>query len=144
MARDVPLGFLARLATRTTTTCLCWRIVREDNVTLGFTDHDAPVTFGSLIYEASTSFVGSAIESQLGLAVSNLEAMGALDSAAVTEADLEDGRYDNATLTIFLVDWADDPETNNIVLIEGLLGQVNIGDLGFQAELRSRAQNFQQ
>ncbi len=142
MVRTVPAAFQTALNTRTTTTCLCWLVERQDGVTLGFTDHDTPLTFGGVTYEASTSFVGSAIESQLGLAVSNLEAMGAISSDSVTEADLEAGRYDEANLTISLVNWL--IPTQNVVLIKGPLGQVQIGDLAYQAEIRSLSQHFQQ
>ena len=31
---------------------LCWRVERADGEVFGFTDHDAPITFGGLTYEA--------------------------------------------------------------------------------------------
>jgi len=40
----------AHLNSGTTTLCWCWKIVRNDGTTLGFTDHDAPVTFDGVTY----------------------------------------------------------------------------------------------
>lgn len=140
--RNIPPAFQTSLDTRVTTTCLCWRIERQDGVVLGFTDHDADVPFGGLTYLASTSFVASAIEDQLGLAVSNLDIAGAVSSDVVTNEDLEAGRYDGADLTIYLVNWL--IPAQRAVIHNGPLGQVMLGDLGFQAEMRSLAQNYQQ
>jgi hypothetical protein len=61
-----------------------------------------------------------AIEDQLRLAVSNLDVVGALSSAAITEADLHAGRYDDAAVTIWLVNWADVSE--RVILRSGFLG----------------------
>lgn len=122
--------------------CFCWRIDRQDGVIMGFTDHDVDLTFDSVTYQRTTSFSASAMENQLGLAVSNLDVMGALSSDSITEDDLESGRYDGALLTIYLVNWQE--VTQRVVIMKGPLGQVTIGDLAYQAELRSLGQHFQQ
>lgn len=109
---------------------------------MGFTDHDVDITFDGLTYLASTSFVASAIEDQLGLAVSNLDLAGALSADVITNDDLEAGRYDGADLTIYLVNWL--VIAQRVVIHNGPLGQVVLGDLAFQAEMRSLAQNYQQ
>lgn len=142
MSRVIPPAFQASLDTRVTTTCLCWKIVRQDGLVLGFTDHDADLIFDGVTYLASTSFVASAIEDQLGLAVSNLDIAGAISADVITNDDLEAGRYDAADLTVYLVNWL--IPVQRTVLHNGPMGQVMLGDLGFQAEMRSLAQYFQQ
>lgn len=142
MSRAIPSAFQTHLNTRVTTTCLCWLIVREDDVVMGFTDHDAPLTFGGVTYLASTSFTASAVEDQLGLAVSNLDIAGAISSDVITNDDLEAGRYDNAAWTIYLVNHTD--VTQRAVINSGTFGQGQYGDLAFQVELRSLAQHFAQ
>lgn len=149
MTRPIPPALLAALTSRTTTLCLCWQAVRTDGTIYGFTDHDVNVIFdagdgnGTVLYMASSSFVGSDIQDQLGLAVSNMDLMGALQSDAVTDADLEDGRWDEAVITIFAVDYTN-PANANTVMVSGTVGQVTAGDLAFQAELRSLGQHFAQ
>lgn len=130
------------LNTRTTTMCLCWKVVRNDGVIFGFTDHDRPLTFGGVTYLASTSFTSTAIQDQLGLAVSNLEVLGALSSDAITELDLLSTKYDGAAVTVYLVNWQD--VTQTAIMTKGTIGQVTIGDLAFQSELRSLGQHFAQ
>ena len=51
--------YVAHLATGNTTRALCWRVERADGEVFGFTDHDAPITFGGLTYEARSAFEGS-------------------------------------------------------------------------------------
>lgn len=143
--RNIPAGLLALLRSRSTTLCMCLVATRQDGAIYGFTDHDRDLTVSGTLCLASTSFTGSAIEDQLGLAVSNLDLKGpflALSSIGITDNDLEDGRWDGADLRLLVVNWAD--PTQFAVLMRGTIGQVNSGDLAFQAELRSVAQAFAQ
>ncbi len=143
MSRSIPSALQNALNSRSTTLCLCWKAVRKDGTVFGFTDHDVDVTFGGVTFEAATSFTGSAIEDQLGLAVSNVDLMAALSSDGITDADLEDGRWDEANITIYAVDWTD-PVNGHAIMVKGTTGQVSSGDLAFQAELRSLGQHFAQ
>lgn len=74
---------------------------------MGFTDHDRDLAFESIAYRAATGFSATAIADQVGLAVSNLDVEDAPSSAAIAEADLHAGRYDDAVVTIFLANRAD-------------------------------------
>ena len=141
--KPIPPALQSMLDDGVTTVCFCWRIDRKDGVTMGFTDHDVDLSFDGVDYEKTTSFTASAMESQLGLAVSNMDVLGALASDSITEDDLECGRYDGAALTIYLVNWQD-AEDQHAVIMAGPLGQVTIGDLAYQAEVRSLAQHYAQ
>ncbi len=124
----------AHLATGTTTLCRCWAVARRDGVTLGFTDHDTDLTFDSVLFRADSGLTGRALQQTTGLAVDNGEAMGALRSDAVTEADLVAGRYDAARVRAWLVNWAD--VTQRHLLFRGTIGEVQTGGGAFRAELR--------
>ena len=140
--KTLDAGLAAHLAGGVTTLCRCWRVERKDGVVMGFTDHDRDLAFDDQIYRAATGFTATAIEDQLGLAVSNLDVEGALSSAAITEADLHAGRYDDAAVTIWLVNWAD--VSGRVILRSGFLGQVSRGALAFTAELRGLAAKLDQ
>jgi len=142
MARNIPAPMQAALNSRVTTFCFCWRLQRQDGTIMGFTEHDVDLTFGGVTYQASTSFTPTAIQDQIGLAVSNLEVAGALISTSITEDDLLGTRYDGAAYEVWLVNWKD--VTQRAIVSSGTLGKVTFGDLGFQAELRSLAQNMAQ
>lgn len=140
--RSIPAALQTHLSGRVMTTCLCWKVSRPDAVVYGFTDHDKDVTVAGQLYEASTSFSATAMQEQLGLAVSNLEVLGLLNSSRITELDLLSGRYDGAVVTILLANWVD--PTQFVILMQGTLGKVSIGDISFQAEIRSPSQAFSQ
>ena len=76
----------AHLAGEVTTLATCWRIARRDGMQHYFTDHDRDITVDGHQYSARTGIVPSAVTSQAGLAVDNLELEGLLDSETITRA----------------------------------------------------------
>ncbi len=127
-----------RIGAEVTTLALCWRIVRRDGVALGFTTHDRPLLIDGLDYASAPGIAPSAVVVDDGLEVDTLEVAGALSSDAITAADLIAGRYDGASLMLFLVDWQA-PAAGIQPLARGTLGSVEHGtgpDAGFSATLR--------
>jgi uncharacterized phage protein (TIGR02218 family) len=135
--RSVPEGLAAHLSTGATTLCRCWRLTRRDGVVQGFTDHDEDIVFDGTTFRAGTGFEGTEIEARLGFAVTGTELHGALSSEALSEDDLTAGRYDDAKIELFLVDWSN-PE-NRLLLRTGNLGEVRREDSAFSAEVRGIA-----
>jgi len=127
----------AHLDTGTTTLCWCWKLRRSDGVILGFTDHDQPLSFDSLRYEAASGFTASEVQSNLDLSVDNLTVAGALSSASLNEADLAVGLFDAAAIEIWRVNWA--APDQRVLMRKGALGEVKRGKTGFTAEIRGLA-----
>ena len=96
----------AHLDSGTTTLAWCWRIERADGVVFGFTDHDRPLAFGGVTYEPESGFAASEIRSGTDLAVDAQEAEGVLTSDTITETDILDGRWDNAAVEVWRVNWS--------------------------------------
>ena len=94
-----------RLRQPLTRLALCWRVVRRDGVALGFTSHDGPLVLDGLRYVHAPGITPSAVVMSDGLDVDTMEMAGALSSAAITGADLLAGRYDGASVEVFMVDW---------------------------------------
>ncbi|HXC56110.1 MAG TPA: DUF2163 domain-containing protein [Rhizomicrobium sp.] len=140
--KTFPDGLQAHLDSGTTTLCWCWRILRRDGVLQGFTDHDAPLSFDGLAYEAVSGFTASEVQSSTGLAVDNLTVLGALSSATLNEADLAAGLYDDAAIEIWRVNWA--AAAQRVLLRKGSLGEVRRGATGFSAEVRGLAHRLNQ
>ena len=134
--------FAAHLASGATTLCWCWRIERRDGTILGFTDHDNPVAFDGTTYEAASGFTASDITDGLGLSVDNLEVTGALSSGTLTDDDLGAGRYDDARIAIYRVNWAD--PSQRVLMRSGSIGEVRRTGASFTAELRGLAHYLQQ
>jgi uncharacterized phage protein (TIGR02218 family) len=132
--RSLPPALTAHLASGVTTTCRCWRLTRRDGIVQGFTDHDEDLRFDTTTFHAGTGFEGSDLESRFGLAVTGTEIHGALADASMNEADLAAGRYDDAKVELFLVNWADVEQ--RLLLRVGNLGEVRREGAAFAAEVR--------
>lgn len=125
-----------------TTLCNAWRLTRKDGVVFGFTDHDNMLEFDAMLFTPESGFLPSAARSELGLNVDDGEVAGAFSSDAITEEDLADGRYDNALVEVFLVNWQDPDSFLKLRTQE--IGEVSFGDHVFRAELRSLAHRLDQ
>ncbi|RLJ60013.1 putative phage protein (TIGR02218 family) [Litoreibacter meonggei] len=122
------------LAGGLTTVCRCWAVTRRDERVFGFTDHDEGLSFEGVDFKADTGLTASALQQVTGLAVDNTEAVGALSDDAVTEADINAGRFDGAEVTAWLVNWRDVEARE--VQFKGSIGELKRADGAFHAELR--------
>ncbi|NOX74843.1 MAG: DUF2163 domain-containing protein [Alphaproteobacteria bacterium] len=135
--KSFPQSLQSHLDSGTTTLSWCWRLTRNDGAVFGFTDHDRPLTFDGTTFEPESGFTASEIRSGSDLSVDAQEAEGVLTSATLTETDILDGRWDNASVEIWRVNWSD--TTSRALLRRGAIGQVRRGRLHFVAEMRSLA-----
>ncbi|MQQ09112.1 DUF2163 domain-containing protein [Epibacterium sp. SM1979] len=125
------------LETGSTTLCRCFRITRADETVMGFTDHDADISFDGVTYSAEAALSASEAASTLGFAPDEMEAHGALSHQAITEADLIAGRFDGAAVEVWDVDWRN--TATRALLGRYTVGEVERGGVAFRAELRSLA-----
>ena len=127
----------AHLDDGTTTLSWCWRISRADGLALGFTDHDRALAFDGTNFESESGFAASEIRAGSDLAVDAQDATGVLTSDRITETDILDGRWDNAAVELWRVNWADTGQ--RVLLRRGAVGQIRRGRMAFVAEVRSLA-----
>lgn len=139
---DLHPDLKSHLLTGTTTLCNCWKLTPKGKAAIGFTDHDVALTFAGVEYEAAAGFTASAIEAQSGLAVDNLDVIGALESDKLNDADLSAGVFDDAEVEIWRVNWRQ-PEAR-VLLRKGNIGEVSRGATGFRAEVRGLAHRLNQ
>ena len=118
-----------------TTIAFCWRLERRDGVALGFTSHDRDLVRAGLRYRAAPGMLPSAIALSDGFEPHGLDIAGALTSDAITAEDLAAGRWDGASLFVFLADW-EDGSAEPVPLARGELGDVSLRSNAFEAELR--------
>ena len=121
----------------------CWKITLRDGTVLGFTSHDQDLELGGVVYEASSGFVPSAVETQGNMAVDNLEVQGFLDSERIRAADIEAGRFDLAQIEVMVCNWRNlkDPV---LILRRGTLGQIRHGEQSYTAEMLGLLAAYQQ
>lgn len=134
MSKTIPAPLQAHLDTGATTMCYCWRVTRTDGEVQGFTEHDEDLTFDSTTFSASSGFTASQIQQSLGLAVDNVNVSGALSSNTLNEDDLAAGKYDDAFVELFWVNWKD--VSQYILRQSGYTGETQRNGVAFSAELR--------
>lgn len=122
--------------------CYCWRIERTDGTVVGFTEHDEDLTFDSVTYLAADGIQATTIVQSLGLAVDNLNLEGAISSSSLNEDDLDNGLYDDAEVTLYLVDWSD--VSTRMTIARGSVGEVKRFETAFSTEFRSLAHRLNQ
>lgn len=116
-----------------TTASYGWRLERGDGIAIGFTSHDRDILLDGLVYRASPGIAPTSIVQGLGLEANSLEVSGALTSDALSAADIEAGKWDGASLDIFLFDWTD-PDAQPLPLASGILGAINWSGSAFEVE----------
>lgn len=136
--KTIPSGLAAHLPQGNgdclTTLAYCLKLVRADGITLGFTTHDRNLVLDGVTYNAADAFTLSEIAGARDLAASNGEVLGALSSAAISEADIKAGRYDNAAITLYLCNWAD-VASGSAILRHGHVGAINHDGQHYKFEL---------
>ncbi|HMT45525.1 MAG TPA: DUF2163 domain-containing protein [Novosphingobium sp.] len=130
-------GLQAHLDSGTTTLCWCWKLVRQDGVVLGFTDHDLGLSFAGVDFEPESGFTASEIRAGSELSVDAQDASGGLSSDRITETDIIDGLYDAAEVEVWRVNWQ--AVSQRVLLRRGVIGQIRRGVAAFSAEMRSLA-----
>lgn len=117
-----------------TTIARAWMVRRADGMVLGFTDHDAALTFNGVRFRPDHGMSARALVQATGLSVDNSEAEGALSDDAITERDVLAGRWDGAQVKMWEVDWTD--LSARRLVFAGSLGEIARSQGAFRAELR--------
>lgn len=141
--KTVPPALAAHMDGEVTTLAQCWKLTRRDGVVLGFTDHDRDLVVDGQDYLATTGVTPSAVSASAALKVDELDIEGMLDSEAIRQEDILDGKYDFAELELFLVNY-EAPGDGVLVLRTGWLGEVTLKGEQFVAEVRGLTQALQQ
>ena len=141
--QTLPTALANHLAQEVTTLATCWKITCMDGTIFHFTDHDVDVVVDAEIYTAKSGITPTAISSQMGLSVDNLELDGIISADGLLEQDILSGRFDHAAVSIFMVNYAA-PSDGVLPLKTGRLGEVTLqGDM-FVAEIRGLTAELQQ
>lgn len=122
------------LATGLTTLCHAWAVTRADGTVFGFTDHDLDLTFDGITFRADSGLAARALQHSTGLSVDNTEALGMLTDTAISDADIEAGRFDGADVRCWRVNWTDPAQ--RLLMFRGTIGELRRTGSAFTAELR--------
>lgn len=121
--KPLPIALRNHYRGGTTTLATLWRIERLDGQTFAFTDHDERIEHDGFVFEPSSVYDPSAIQTRAELNVDNLQVQGLLDSAGITAADIEAGLWDGAAFRIVEVNYRDVAMGENVLRV-GEFGNV--------------------
>jgi hypothetical protein len=137
MPKNLTPAMRAHLDLETTRLAAIWRITRKDGQQFFFTDHDRDIVF--------SRFERTAIRSDAGFAVDNLDLVGVFAEGGIVEDEVRAGLVDGAEIRVSFVNWADPDGHGEIRLRRGTLGETRLTPQGyFHAELRGLAQPLAQ
>jgi uncharacterized phage protein (TIGR02218 family) len=130
--------FLNHYRSSSTTITRCFRAIRSDAQTFGWTEYHDAITIAGVVYSPTTGLSTSDTQTTDSLAVPTVDITAFLD--VTTEAQILAGIWDSALVTIFEVNYATPPTTFDItnmnILRHGRIGRITIQDNTFQAEIR--------
>jgi len=122
------------------------KITRTDGVVLGYTDHDILLSYDNVSYVPSPSLQKISMHLRNNAEVSNQEFLSTWD-INVTEADLKNGLYDDASIDVFRADYTYIDVSNRIqeiiIIFRGSLGLIQWTDEGYRADVHSIMRQLQ-
>lgn len=121
----------------------CWRISRRDGRILRFAAHNAPLTIAGFTYEAVGGIAPTNSRREGELKDANQDFLGLLTSDAITNDDLRAGRYRNAMVEEFCVNWAS-PDAGRYYLHRFWIGEVKWTGTIWEAQTNGHARWLKQ
>lgn len=144
MSRTIGSSLATHLATDTHTLCAMLRIDLKDGTQLAFTDHDRPLTFntgdGALTYVPDTGILPSDLALSAGFDADDMEVSGPIGDV-VTRTAVLGGRYDDAAVYYFFVNWSDLTQ-GAVKLIKGYVALATVEGGRFKFTVHSEIAKF--
>ncbi len=100
----------AKVDSGVTTLAYAWRLTRTDGLVVAVTQHDCDLVFAGTTFLASRPLIGSECEHEFNLTPDRTALSGAFASEAIHETDLALGRWNDARVEAFQVDWENPAE----------------------------------
>ena len=130
---DLPAALQAKLDSGATTLAWCWVITRRDGAVFGFTDHDRALTVAGVPCEPESGLSAGETRAEAGFSPARSAVFGALNSARISDADLDNGLWDGGRVEVYRVDWSE--PALSFKAFTGEIGAVKRGETGFEAEV---------
>jgi uncharacterized phage protein (TIGR02218 family) len=122
------------LAEELLTIATCWKLTLLNGKIMGFTDYDEDLNIDNVVYKSSSGFTASSIVLNSNLRTDNLEIEGVLNSDDIKEEDVLSGKYDFASIEIFLVNYKD-LNQGSMNLHSGTFGKITLNSGRFIVEI---------
>ncbi len=120
--------------------CTCCRVALCDGTILAYTDYDKDLIVDGLTYRANKHFNYSNIARSGLLQTDGMQIESSLSNEEIKEIDITTGKYDNAQIEIFYVDY-NSYEKNTLLF--GTIGKIKILNNRFVCEVNNLLQKTQ-
>lgn len=134
MSKSASVAMQGHIAGPFTTLCTCWKITRTDGQIFTFTDHDQDLVVDGLTFKAAFSYTRTAFRTTNDATSDDVDVVGTIDASNVTKDDLLAGKFNHASVDIFVVNWAD-LTMDRIKLRRAHLGTVTRGKDKFKVQV---------
>lgn len=147
---DVPVTQVVALALVDQVSCntkwaQTWTITRTDGQVFAFTSLDRPLTFRGVVHTPCNSLSATATEQSTTIgATGNMELLGIISDAGISEQELYNGLFDFARFEIWMVPWLDAGGEIPFRLMAGTTGTMGHGVEGFSFEVLTGSANLRQ
>ncbi len=146
MSRTLSGGLTTHIAGTSHTRCSMLRLDLKDGTTLAFTNHDRTLAFnlgdGSADYQPHTGILPSDLSLSAGFDADDMEVSGPI-ADVVTRAAVLGGRYDDATVRYFQVNWKDLTQ-GAVKLVKGWVVRTEVEGGRFKFTCHSEMSRFAQ
>lgn len=147
---DVPITQMTALVLAeqipcTTKWAQTWTITRTDGQVFAFTSLDRPLTFRGVVHSPCNSLTATATEQSTTIGASgNMELLGIISDAGISEQQLYNGLFDFAAFEIWMVPWNNSGGETPFRLMAGTTGTMSHGIDGFKFEVLTGSANLRQ
>jgi uncharacterized phage protein (TIGR02218 family) len=141
--KTIASGLVTHMMSEVLTLNVCILITRTDGAKFGYTDCDFDLVVSGQTYKALTGASATQNDGSAAMNVDHAEVLSYLDASEMTEADLMAGKWDDATISMFMVN-RKNVSSGTYHMRDGVLGQITVKSPSeFQAELRGLTQFLQ-
>ena len=141
MAVTTQPSALALLYRTTLRLATCWQLERTDGTILRFTDHSQELHIGGHLFTPTSGFSSSAKQKSSKLQPTNFEARGAIASESLVYEDLRAGKYRDAKITEYVVDWMY-PWADAVVTAQYWIDTLTYNGEAWEAQVSSISERF--
>lgn len=131
--RNLDINFQNRLNSQVSTFAKCWHIIGKMGNEICITEHDEDIIAFGKTFKSNNAFNATNLDLQ-NLPNANRGAIeGAISIDGITENDILLGRFDNAQILLFLIDWQ--MPQYFVQIWQGIIGDIKLNGQVFEFEL---------
>jgi uncharacterized phage protein (TIGR02218 family) len=120
---------------------LCWHIKFKDGRELGFTNHNVDINIDNCVYLAKSILSSNVMRKNSAITNAEDKISGIIDHQSIKEFDILSGKFDDAIISIYLVDYKKLSTSKNLIK-QGYINKIEYANNMFCAHITTSANRF--